>query len=109
VSKAIRAEFENGRDYYALDGTVIREPPSLEARPAKQYLEWLAARVSSSSRTFQSPIWQTSAALGCFTFQFQQDRATFFRVPLGKTYIAGYDQSDPERWSAFRSTVASSR
>ncbi len=43
VSKAIRAEFENGRDYYALDGTVIREPLSVEARPAKEYLEWHAA------------------------------------------------------------------
>jgi putative restriction endonuclease len=40
VSKAIRAEFENGRDYYALDGTAIQEPLSLEARPAKEYLEW---------------------------------------------------------------------
>ncbi len=43
VSKAIKAEFENGRDYYALDGTVIREPLSLEVRPAKEYLEWHAA------------------------------------------------------------------
>jgi putative restriction endonuclease len=40
VSKAIGAEFENGRDYYALDGTMIREPLSLEARPAMEYLEW---------------------------------------------------------------------
>jgi putative restriction endonuclease len=43
VSKAIKAEFKNGRDYYALDGTVIREPQSLEARPAKEYLEWHAS------------------------------------------------------------------
>jgi putative restriction endonuclease len=43
VSKAIRAEFENGRDYYALGGTVIREPLSPEARPANEYLAWHAA------------------------------------------------------------------
>jgi hypothetical protein len=81
VSKAIRAEFENGRDYYALDGTVIREPLSLEARPAKQYLEWLAARVSSSSRTFQSPIWQTSAALAASHSNFSRTEQRFSEFP----------------------------
>lgn len=40
VSKAIKAEFEHGQGYYALDETVIREALSLEARPAKEYLEW---------------------------------------------------------------------
>ena len=43
VSKAIRDEFENGRDYYALHGTSVRDTVSLEARPAKEYLEWHAS------------------------------------------------------------------
>jgi hypothetical protein len=43
VSKAIRDEFENGRDYYALDGTTVRDTLSLEARPAKEHLEWHAS------------------------------------------------------------------
>jgi putative restriction endonuclease len=42
VSKAIRDEFENGRDYYALHGMTIRETLSSEARPAEEYLEWHA-------------------------------------------------------------------
>lgn len=40
VSKAIREEFANGRDYYSLDGREIREPRSSEARPSREYLEW---------------------------------------------------------------------
>ncbi len=44
VSKAIRDEFENGRDYYALDGRAIRETLSFEARPAHEYLEWHSRR-----------------------------------------------------------------
>lgn len=40
VSKAIRDEFENGRDYYALDGRPIFETLSIDARPAQEYLEW---------------------------------------------------------------------
>jgi putative restriction endonuclease len=43
VSRAIRDEFENGRDYYALDGTTVRDTLSLEARPAKEHLEWHAS------------------------------------------------------------------
>lgn len=43
VSKAIREEFENGRDYYALNGTQVRETISVDARPAEEYLEWHAA------------------------------------------------------------------
>ncbi len=42
VSKAIRDEFENGRDYYALHGTTIRDTLSSEATPAHEYLEWHA-------------------------------------------------------------------
>jgi putative restriction endonuclease len=44
VSKAIRDEFENGRDYYALHGTPLSDTVSLEARPAKEYLEWHASK-----------------------------------------------------------------
>jgi len=41
VSGRIRAEFENGRDYYALDNQPLRVLPSLEnARPAREFLEW---------------------------------------------------------------------
>lgn len=45
VSKAIRDEFENGRDYYALDGREIREPIAAEARPSEECLEWHSATV----------------------------------------------------------------
>jgi len=40
VSPAIRAEFENGRDYYALDGTTIRVPADNEQWPLEENLEW---------------------------------------------------------------------
>lgn len=40
VSKAIREEFENGRDYYALDGLSIRQPRSENAQPAEECLDW---------------------------------------------------------------------
>jgi putative restriction endonuclease len=41
VSRRIREEFENGRDYYALHGkplTVL--PASDHSRPAREFLEW---------------------------------------------------------------------
>jgi len=34
VSKRIREEFENGRDYYKLEGQAIREPVEAWARPS---------------------------------------------------------------------------
>ena len=41
VSGRIRAEFENGRDYYALDKQLLKVLPSAEDdRPAKEFLEW---------------------------------------------------------------------
>ena len=40
VSRAIRDEFENGRDYYALDGRQIRDTLKPAARPGPDYLEW---------------------------------------------------------------------
>jgi putative restriction endonuclease len=40
VSKRIKDEFENGRDYYKLDGTEIREPNVPWARPNTENLEF---------------------------------------------------------------------
>jgi putative restriction endonuclease len=41
VSKRIREEFENGRDYYALDGNPVRVLPVLERnRPTAEFLQW---------------------------------------------------------------------
>lgn len=40
VSDAIREEFENGRDYYALHGRDIRVPVRTEQRPLNENLEW---------------------------------------------------------------------
>lgn len=40
VSRAIREEFENGRDYYALDGRLIRDTLKPAARPSREYLQW---------------------------------------------------------------------
>jgi putative restriction endonuclease len=40
VSKRIKDEFENGKDYYKLEGTEIREPNVLWARPNSENLEF---------------------------------------------------------------------
>ncbi len=40
VSKRIREEFENGRDYYALRGKTIYVPESPTLEPSKGYLLW---------------------------------------------------------------------
>jgi putative restriction endonuclease len=40
VSRRIRDEFENGRDYYALHGKSIRVPDEIERRPDPQTLTW---------------------------------------------------------------------
>jgi putative restriction endonuclease len=40
VSKRIKEEFENGRDYYALHGTLIRLPERASDRPAAEALGW---------------------------------------------------------------------
>ena len=45
VSRSIRDEFENGRDYYALHGTPIRLPARPEAHPDPAALEWHASKV----------------------------------------------------------------
>jgi putative restriction endonuclease len=40
VSRRIKEEFENGRDYYALDGSRIRLPEDIADRPAVESLIW---------------------------------------------------------------------
>jgi putative restriction endonuclease len=40
VSGRIRQEFENGKDYYRLQGSTIRLPADPENRPSKVSLEW---------------------------------------------------------------------
>ncbi len=40
VSRAIRDDFENGRDYYALDNKEIRLPVDAKKEPARELLEW---------------------------------------------------------------------
>lgn len=45
VSRCIREEFSNGRDYYALDGRTIRLPEESAWRPDRQFLEWHAETI----------------------------------------------------------------
>jgi putative restriction endonuclease len=45
VSKRIKEEFENGRDYYKLEGLVLREPPEAWAKPSPENLEYHAYSV----------------------------------------------------------------
>lgn len=40
VSRRIREEFENGRDYYRLHGSVVRPPANPLYRPSADYLGW---------------------------------------------------------------------
>jgi putative restriction endonuclease len=40
VSRRIREEFENGRDYYALEGSLVRLPVAPAPPPKAEYLEW---------------------------------------------------------------------
>jgi putative restriction endonuclease len=40
VSRRIKEEFENGRDYYALHGREVHVPAGLTARPAAAMLTW---------------------------------------------------------------------
>jgi putative restriction endonuclease len=40
VSKRIREEFENGRDYYALHGRDVAVPKRADRRPSTAHLEW---------------------------------------------------------------------
>lgn len=40
VSRQIREEFENGRDYYAMEGTQLRRPLPPNPPPSSEYLQW---------------------------------------------------------------------
>jgi putative restriction endonuclease len=40
VSRRIKEEFENGREYYALHGRVVQPPDDLSRRPDQQALTW---------------------------------------------------------------------
>lgn len=40
VSRKIREEFENGRDYYKYNGQPMRPPQNWMDRPSREYLEW---------------------------------------------------------------------
>lgn len=48
VSRRIRDEFENGRDYYALDSRLVRPPTAGYSPPSPEYLEWHGATVFKS-------------------------------------------------------------
>ena len=45
VSTRIKAEFENGKDYYRLEGQLLREPPEIWAKPSAENLEYHAYNV----------------------------------------------------------------
>ncbi len=45
VSRRIKDEFENGRDYYALQGKPVAVPELRELAPAREYLDWHATNV----------------------------------------------------------------
>lgn len=45
VSRKIKEEFENGRDYYRLHGNIIRLPADSINHPSRDYLEWHNANV----------------------------------------------------------------
>jgi putative restriction endonuclease len=42
VSKRIKEEFENGKEYYGLEGRVLREPIEPWAKPLTENLEYHA-------------------------------------------------------------------
>lgn len=45
VSKRIREEFENGKDYHKLEGTQLREPTETWAKPSIENFEYHAYQV----------------------------------------------------------------
>lgn len=40
VSRRIREDYENGRDYYALHGKILHLPTELTQKPAKEFISW---------------------------------------------------------------------
>jgi len=45
VSRRIREEFENGREYYKLHGAAVRQPARADFAPQREYLDWHATNV----------------------------------------------------------------
>lgn len=45
VSRRIREEFENGREYYRLHGQPVREPGRPDWRPSPEFLDWHASNI----------------------------------------------------------------
>ncbi len=45
VSRRIREEFENGREYYKLDGASVRQPARGAFALSREYLDWHASEV----------------------------------------------------------------
>lgn len=48
VSRRIHEEFDNGREYYALHGKVLRTPENPSERPEREFLEWHNEKVYSA-------------------------------------------------------------
>jgi len=40
ISKKIREEFHNGREYYAFKGRELVLPKSIEDKPSSEFIEW---------------------------------------------------------------------
>lgn len=49
VSPRLRAEFSNGRAYYALEGQRLRQPSQADARPSPELLAWHSETVFQSA------------------------------------------------------------
>lgn len=45
ISKRLKEEFDNGREYYSLHGGAIALPEAEELRPATDMLEWHNRRI----------------------------------------------------------------
>jgi len=45
VSKSIRAEFANGREYYSLDGQEVRKPENAACAPDRDFLDRHASEI----------------------------------------------------------------
>jgi putative restriction endonuclease len=45
VSRRIKEEFDNGRDYYSLQGATIRTPANFSDQPSRDYLDWHNTRI----------------------------------------------------------------
>jgi hypothetical protein len=45
VSRRLKEDWSNGREYYALHGRRIRVPRRAEAKPGEAYLQWHAENV----------------------------------------------------------------